>query len=115
MSKGASSNSKKMVSGGDSDRGNNLDVAVVGGHSDSGFKGEGGFFSLVVASASVLDGDYSFRSQFVQQWTLREDTKLSVFSIAEEYVRHAFPPGILADMASYSLADFIVPLCFSVA
>lgn len=44
--KGVSSNSKKMVSDGDGDRGTNLDVAVVGGHSDSGFKGEGISFLL---------------------------------------------------------------------
>lgn len=63
----------------------------------------------------MLAGDCSFGSQFMLQWTLGEDTKLFIFSIAQEYVRHAFPPGTLADMASYSLDNFIVPLCFAAA
>lgn len=35
-----------MVSGGVCDRGENLEFVVIGGHSDGGFVGEGGFFSL---------------------------------------------------------------------
>ncbi|CAH1431993.1 unnamed protein product [Lactuca virosa] len=48
--------------------------------------------------------------RFVPQWNLGDCARLYVFLVVEEYIRHAFPPGIIVDMESHSLADFIGPL-----
>lgn len=59
-----SSNSEQVVSGCDCDRSKNINVTVVGVHSDSGFESKGGFFPLGVAGVSMSTGDCCSRNQF---------------------------------------------------
>lgn len=65
-----------------------------------GFEGEG-------SGLSVVD--------FCHRWSLRDDSRLSIFETEIDFTRNVLPPSTVSEMAGYSLPDFVDSLQFDVA